>query len=343
VQQVRTVMDSAGVRIERQLPLSLRFDRNGIAREHFGFADGISQPLPYAQGVVKISTGADAPKTDSRHRVPLGEFLMGHLNAHGEVAAGPVVADSEAGRAALLAPHPRGEGFLDLGLDGSYLVVRELKQYVAQFWQAMDEAAAAQGQLQAGSQPLNGDWVANRVVGRDRDGNLLCPGGVLPRTAAGDPENEFAFFDRDKLGRGCPLGSHVRRGKTRDGLAPTATDKETLLAAANSHRILRRGRKFGPDIADPRVDDEADRGLLFMCLNTDIGRQFEFVQQTWVLNQNFATLYDETDPLIGPPGDFTIPDEPLRRIVPAPTFVQMAGGEYFFLPSLPALRYLESL
>jgi deferrochelatase/peroxidase EfeB len=116
-----------------------------------------------------------------------------------------------------------------------------------------------------------------------------------------------------------------------------------LLVAANNPRILRRGRKYGTTIEDPRVDDGQERGLLFICLNTDIERQFEFVQKTWILNQNFATLFDETDPLVGPKGNFTIPQQPLRRIVEVETFIQMVGGEYFFLPSIPALNYLAAL
>jgi len=331
------------VTIVHQLPLNLRLDERGIAREHFGFADGVSQPIPYEQGVIELSSGGAAPK-DPLNGVPLGEILMGHLNAHNEVAAGPVVPNTCKARAAELLPHPHGEGFLDLGLDGSYMVVRELRQDVAQFWQSMDEGTA---ELNASHPPggnsIDADWVASRVIGRDRDGNLLSPGGALPPNRYNQPDNDFSFFDRDRLGHGCPLGSHVRRGNPRDGLAPTPRDKATLLEAANSHRILRRGRKFGPDIADRRVDDGVDRGLLFICLSTDIGRQFEFVQQTWILNPNFAFLFDETDPLIGPSGTFTIPESPLRRIVPVKTFVQMAGGEYFFLPSIPALRYLESL
>lgn len=108
----------------------------------------------------------------------------------------------------------------------------------------------------------------------------------------------------------------MRIGNPRDGLAPSSTDIDTFLDAANNHRILRRGRKYGPDIADLRTDDGIDRGLLFICLNTDTGRQFEFVQQTWILNPNFSVLYDETDPLIGPRGNFTIPDIHLRKIIP---------------------------
>ena len=124
---------------------------------------------------------------------------------------------------------------------------------------------------------------------------------------------------------------------------PSTAKHRGLLKAANNHRILRRGRKFGPKIADERQDDDADRGLLFVCLNTDIARQFEFVQQTWLLNEDFDRLHGEVDPLVGPAGPMTIREEPLRRTVNVNTFVRMAGGEYLFLPSLSALAYLALL
>jgi Dyp-type peroxidase family len=342
----KTVSDALaphGVKVVHRLPLDLRIDERGIAREHFGFADGVSQPMPFEPGTVTLRPGEDAPK-DKWNGVPLGEILMGHMNAHHEVALGPVVPDSDAGRAAGLPAHPRGEGFLDLGLDGTYMVVRELKQDVAAFWQSMQRGA----ERISATDPTLGcdlkrDWVASRVIGRDLDGNLLCPEGTLSPNQYDQPDNDFGFFDRDRHGHGCPMGSHVRRGNPRDGLAPKPTDQQTLLDAANSHRILRRGRKYGTTIADPMVDDGEDRGLLFIALNTDITRQFEFVQQTWMLNSNFAFLYDETDPLLGPKGTMMIPAQPLRRIIEVETFVKMAGGEYFFLPSLPAIRYLASL
>lgn len=342
--RVRAALVPHQVAVVYGLPLNLRPDGRGIAREHFGFADGVSQPMPYKPGVVTLSGGGDAP-ADPWNGVPLGEILMGHVNAHHEVAPGPVVPDDDASQKAGLAPHPRGMGFRDLGLDGSYMVVRELKQDVAAFWNSMAAAAeriAAQDPEGAGH--IDDDWLAYRVIGRDRDGNLLCPAsGVLKPNQYDQPDNDFAFFDRDRQGMGCPMGSHVRRANPRDGLAPTPADKQTLLDAANSHRILRRGRKFGKDIANPRIDDGEDRGLLFIALNTDITRQFEFTQQTWLLNPNFAFLYDEVDPLLGPKGGLTIPEQPLRRIIEVDTFVRMAGGEYFFLPSMPALRYLSAL
>jgi deferrochelatase/peroxidase EfeB len=214
-------------------------------------------------------------------------------------------------------------------------VARELRQDVSAFWRAMARGAAALGEA---GLPLSAEGLAERVVGRTRDGRLLCPAGV-----AVPDDNSFGFHAADPHGLGCPLGSHVRRGNPRDGLARRKGDRDTLRQAANRHRLLRRGRSFGPALAPGEPDDGAERGLLFLCLNTDIARQFEFVQQTWMLNPDFATLFDETDPLLGPPGAFTIPAEPLRHKVAVESFVTMAGGGYFFLPSLPALRYLETL
>jgi len=120
------------------------------------------------------------------------------------------------------------------------------------------------------------------------------------------------------------------------------------LKSANRHRILRRGRSYGDRLDDPFVEDETERGLHFICLNGDIERQFEFVQQTWVNNTAFAGLQGETDPLVGNQdntgGRFTVQDDPLRsRVHNLRSFVTVKGGAYFFLPGLKALRYLASL
>ena len=103
---------------------------------------------------------------------------------------------------------------------------------------------------------------------------------------------------------------------------------------------------------------------MFLCLNSDIERQFEFVQQTWVNNPVFGGLNGEVDPLIGninrtetssvdpnpPAGEaqpdaiFTVQADPLRtRVHDLKRFVTVKGGAYFFLPSIRALRYLASL
>jgi deferrochelatase/peroxidase EfeB len=86
-----------------------------------------------------------------------------------------------------------------------------------------------------------------------------------------------------------------------------------------------------------------------MCVNTNIRRQFEFIQQTWSNNPKFDGLYEDKDPIIGDQpadegGTFTIPERPMRRrLVQLQRFVEVRGGEYFFLPGVRALRFLGAL
>ena len=225
----------------------------------------------------------------------------------------------------------------------STALVEASSRNVAAFWNSMEKAAQIIRERDPEATYVTGEWLAERVVGRTRDGNVLCPDGPRKPAPDGRPDNGFLFYDDDHAGFGCPIGSHIRRANPRDALASKPGMKQTLLNAANNHRILRRGRKYGPNLLDPSQDDGQDRGLLFMCLNTDIARQFEFVQQTWLLNKDFATLFEEVDPLIGSDGWMTVQQDPLRRRIQVQTFVQMAGGEYFFLPSILALRYLALL
>jgi Dyp-type peroxidase family len=328
-----------------------------VSREHFGFADGLSQPAPYDGDGHVLLSGKPVTAPHPVQGVPLGEILFSYTNGHGEPAPTPTVPDPAGGlerapdpAAAGLKPHWDVDGFYDLGRNGSYMVVRELSQDVAAFWNSMDaNAERIRTQDPTHSGYVTADWLAERVIGRDKDGHLLCPAdkqcptGKLAPDKFNLPDNDFHFWERDRYGFGCPAGSHVRRANPRDSLAPGEGERAGLLHAANNHRILRRGRKYGPPLDHDRTDDGEERGLLFVCLNTDIARQFEFVQQTWLLNSTFATLYQEVDPLLGAPGPMTIREDPLRRILHIDTYVRMIGGDYFFLPSLTALRYLAML
>ncbi|MEM8656565.1 MAG: hypothetical protein AAGF22_00600 [Pseudomonadota bacterium] len=339
--EVEAILTKHGVAMVHQLPLVLDVEGKGFSREHFGFADGLSQPQPFDKGGALRPGKPQIPAQS----VPLGEIMLGYKNAHQEVPPGPVVDGIKDNRVkdTGLTAHPRAQGFCDIGLNGSYLVVRELRQDVPAFWQSMDRAAQTIRDADPEASEITGEWLAEKVVGRTKEGHVLTPKGPHKPDAQDRPENDFLFYETDAHGTGCPLGSHIRRAHPRDSLAPKPELTETLLKAANNHRILRRGRKYGPKIADARVDDGQDRGLLFMCLNTDIARQFEFVQQTWLLNSDFETLFEEVDPLIGADGGMTVPEDGLRRRVHVQTFVHMMGGEYFFLPSLPTLTYLARL
>jgi Dyp-type peroxidase family len=324
------ILESFGIAVVRDIALSLMRDAQGRTREHFGFVDGISQPMPY--GPTILMNGEVAP-ADPCHAVPAGDILIGHADLNGAPTPGPVVRD--AGRAAGLPLAADQPGYHDLGRDGAYLVLRELRQDVAAFRASMQAIAAT-----FDDPARDADWVAARVVGRTADGEPLDRRDATAPRAGGGLANAFTFAAHDPQGLACPMGSHIRRANPRDGLAPSPAEADAFLQVTNNHRILRRGRKFGPRFED---DPGAERGMLFMALNTDLSRQFEFIQQTWMLNPSFATLFDEIDPLLGGPGPFTLPADPLRTRISMQTFVRLAGGDYFFLPSLPAVAYLAKL
>jgi deferrochelatase/peroxidase EfeB len=124
----------------------------------------------------------------------------------------------------------------------------------------------------------------------------------------------------------------------RDGLAGSAD--------VQLHRILRRGATNGPPLPDGvTADDGTDRGIVFLFIGADIGRQFEFVKSQWTNDGDFAGLGSERDPLTGAQDDestFTIPRPVRRRLHGLPSFVRTCGGEYLFLPSISALAWLAA-
>ena len=93
-----------------------------------------------------------------------------------------------------------------------------------------------------------------------------------------DPATISSIITRIGLGLACPIGAHIRRANPRDLLS---TDPDTALRLSKMHRIIRRGRLYGPHVARNGADDTAGikdpRGIYFMCLNADIAGQFELI------------------------------------------------------------------
>src|SRR5262249_23714322 len=143
-------------------------------------------------------------------------------------------------------------------------------------------------------------------------------------------ENGFAYHALDPNGYRCPIGAHVRRTNPRDSLDPRPGTAASI-AVGKHHRILRRGREDGTRLPleralEPGGAEDGPRGLYFICLNPDVGRQFEFTHQTWVNSPKFASLYDEPDPVVSEGGSFSIPDVPVRRrLTNVPRFVTTRG------------------
>ena len=123
----------------------------------------------------------------------------------------------------------------------------------------------------------------------------------------------------------------------------------TLLTDVNIHRIIRRSSTFGPVYSEdvtPQDDGKADRGIFFIFISARAYDTVEFLQQEWINRGNFIDLGTEPDPIVGlheEPGRFTIPADPVRRRIDGvTTFNRLRGGEYMFMPSLTALRWIGS-
>jgi Dyp-type peroxidase family len=273
-------------------------------REHFGYRDGIGQPA--IEGIVTPgSNPQEAP-------LKAGEFVLGYPD--------------EAGA---LPPLPQPQV---LGRNGSYVAFRKLHQNVAAFREFL---------AQQSSSPAEAELLAAKMVGRWRSGAplALAPEHDDPELGADvSRRNDFLYYDDDPKGLKCPLGSHIRRMNPRDQFKHELVD-------VRRHRVLRRGLAYGPALPEGALaDDGADRGVLFLFIGANLGRQFEFVQTEWINQGTFIGTPAEKDPVIGPndgTGVFTIPQQPIRqRLHGLPQFVTVRGGEYFFLPGLRALRWL---
>ncbi|HVO83089.1 MAG TPA: peroxidase [Syntrophobacteria bacterium] len=334
--------------------------------EPFGFKDGISQPVLDWDRERRV----EGDQLGYSNLLALGEFLLGYPNEYGKYTERPLVKESDDPRRELL-PAEDAPGRRDLGRNGTYLVFRELRQDVLGFWRFLDR--------QANSNAAERQRLAEAMVGRRMSGESLVPAGGPPIAGVGpDPEdtrqNQFTYAS-DEAGTRCPFGAHIRRANPRNADLPGGTGgllsrlirilgfrrqgiRGDLVASTRFHRILRRGREYGPGLAlneALRLDraDGVERGLHFICLNANISRQFEFVQNAWIMGTKFNGLTGESDPLLGNrepiPGcprtdGFSTPRENTlpRRITGMPQFVTVRGGGYFFMPGLRALRYIAA-
>jgi Dyp-type peroxidase family len=330
LERARLLLPANGV-VELGTLAAQRYPDN---KEHFGFADGIGQPVIEGSGRSK----RQLERTGHVTKLKAGEFILGYVNEYGIPSDSPAV-DPANDPKGLLPEHAGGGR--DLGRNGTYLIFRQMSQNVAGFWQFLDKASRPP---EGPSDPKARDWLGAKIVGRWKSGAplVLAPEGDRPELANA---NDFGYAKLDPHGFACPFGAHTRRANPRDSLGD---DPEDALARARRHRLLRRGRSYGPRAADPMVEDGQERGLHFICLNSDIERQFEFVQQTWINNPVFDRLYREVDPLVGDlsKGErlLTIQSDPVRKCIHnLRSFSTIQGGGYFFLPGLRALRYLSSL
>lgn len=322
-------------------------NETGNPAEHFGFRDGVSQPLIKGVDGVKIEK-----RTINRDEFDPEDFVLFGLG-----------------------------GKLEWANNGSFLVFRRLRQNVPAFWQYMTETSES---LEKKGVTLTPEELAAKFVGRWKSGAPLAlhskSDPVKPADTSGpiDPAdrkemyNDFVFCRNlkqtgsvkihveeldDLRGETTPRFSHIRKVNPRDdGRSDEGPDSN--IADTRTHRILRRGIPYGdPWAINPKPD--ADRGLLFICYQRDLDQQFEYIQRVWSNNQEFPSpdrvdrgaVTDVTlhgpDPISGhfDPKETSVnlfykkgSDQPAFNEISISRFVTMTGGEYFFSPSISALK-----
>ncbi len=337
-------------------------DGEPTAKEHFGYTDGISNP--FFKGVSSNEanvvgggklTGQPTETRAGWEPLETGEFVLGHRDEAGEYPEAPIPT--------LLA------------MNGTFLVYRKLHENVGAFDAYLEEvgrgcpggkealAAKLAGRwrngapittfpTQAEADAFGEQWLAAKVA-------IAKAGTREEREAAkrrfADLNTRFVAFnyDKDLEGGRCPVGAHARRANPRGALQLGKHGAfETPGAVDNRRRILRRGLPYG-DSQHARNDD-GDHGIIFMAINASIRRQFEFVQQQWINYGNDFRLGNDKDPIVGnhattpegaPAGRLMIESAPDDSRPPflcsaLPRFVETRGGDYFFVPSLTALRMI---
>ncbi len=156
-----------------------------------------------------------------------------------------------------------------------------------------------------------------------------------------DQINAFDYDDAD--GSRVPRAAHIRKVNPRSSTPPGK-------AESNRHRILRRGIAYGPEFQPNEqpygqvpIGDDRDRGLLFLCYQSSLSRGFIFLQQTWANAADFPQPRDGEDPIISQALNertFSLP--PQTTHLTMQRWVTTTGGEFFFSPSITALKQLAS-
>ena len=321
----------AGFQIVKTLRGNTRPDA-AEGKEHFGFQDGVSQPamrgcVDAAHTIPLTANGPNAPADQGLAGQDLlwpGEFVLGYSTQVGTTSKdekGPPPALSQ-----------------DWMRNGAFLVVRRLVQFVPEMHAGVAAATPADGSSPLLEAQLVGRWPSGAPI-------LLSPAADDPALGEDKNRNNNFEFDGDREGLICPWAAHIRKAYPRNDTPGdlTGADEKAAEARTQTHRMMRRGIQFGPEVSPEEQANRAttqDRGLLFKCYVSDIERQFEFVQRSWCNEPDFAQPGSGHDPIIGQVaggGDRDWSGAGAPGTKPSFSFapwVKMTGGGYFFAPSL---------
>lgn len=361
-------------------PLTLLWDQRGSVlppplrgHEHFGFKDGISQPGVrglirseppefLTRRIVDSSVRQDDPHKPefSRPGQPLvwpGQFVFGYKSQQTEDPRTPLLVADQ------LPTTPAW------GRNGSYVVVRRLRQDVKAFREFIQREARRLQALPAFSN-MTPELLAAKLVGRWPSGAPLMRSPASDDTALGADNHANNYFqyaedspppmalnpelhyggDNFTLskadgGQRCPLSGHVRKVNPRDAVTEQGTSVDVF-----TRLVLRRGIPFGDayDSADPATRDtpEHDRGLIFVSYQTSVDAQFVFLQKNWANDSRDPNDGGGQDGIIGQRSDggrartvtIAADDGTEAKLILDREWVIPTGGGFFFSPSISTIQ-----
>ena len=284
-------------------------------REHFGYADGFSQPAIEGSRF-DDHPGAGAPAKNGEWRpIAAGEFILGYPDEQGALPA---------------APRPD-----ELSRNGSYVVYRKLRQDVAAFRRQLQQAAA----LYPGGEEL----LAAKLVGRWRDGTPLdsSPHAEDPALVADKARNNAFDYGRDPEGLRCPVGlahpphepaaEHAVRGQAGEPPPPDPARHHLRRDAARGSRGRRRRprRDLHDRPGQPRPPVRVRPG--------PVGEHRQPVPARRRPGPDHRPAWTTTAS-----NKMTVPGRPPFFCGPLSRVVTMRGGEYYFAPGINGLRHLAA-
>jgi Dyp-type peroxidase family len=324
-------------------------------KEHFGLSDGFGDPVfdgqlsPEAERLKMIGGGKLLPN-DQWAPLATGEFLLGYPDEAQEVpgAAMPI----------------------EFSRNGTFMAYRKLHENVGSFASYIDKTAERYAKIHRLSVGDSQEIVKAKMVGRWSDGVPLQAAPThaewsafkieLAKARARNDKPKLAqialkftnfTYRPDPVGAVCPLTSHLRRANPRATLDPNFESPNrkswTGSALVNRRRILRRGLPYGT-VNGAKLDDEGEHGIVFMALCSSLFRQFEFVQQQWLQYGLDFNSGSDTCPIVGNHDEtakLVLAADPASGAPPflcdrIPQLVEPRGGDYFFVPSMTALRMI---
>jgi Dyp-type peroxidase family len=337
--------------------------------EHFGYADGISEAYFKGCGTnpVKVIGGGKptrkAPDTiDGWEPLETGEFILGYRDESKEYPFSPI-------------PKLLSQNGTYMVYRKLHENVASFDQYINEVGQDFPggkEALAAKfvGRWRNGAplvlfptEKAANEFIEELKVAREKyyqahQENLNARSTEALKAKYDELRQKLVGFkfEQDQDGARCPFGSHIRRTNPRGSLEFEKEAFDTPGALDNRRRLLRRGLPYGQTMEpDGTKSDDGDHGIIFMALCASIDRQFEFVQQQWINYGNDFKLSNDKDPILGN-HDQTPDGKGLgRMVIEAPSdgnqppficanlkrFVETRGGDYFFLPSITAVRMIS--